>query len=477
MRSTRSFQLFAAALALSAALRLAAQSTVPAQADATSAAKATRSAPKTLSLADYGAWNRITFPGISTDGKWMSYAYQPNDGDATLFVKQLDGDKLFTIPAGTTPTGGGAGGGGGFGAAAAAGPMFSDDGRFVGYYVNPSQRDSTRRGPGARGGAPAPAPGAQNAAAAPRATRRFELLDLTSGEKFVVPNAASFKFSKGSKYLAVRANRTATDTTHKGADLILRELVTGATRNIGNADLYDFDDAGRFFAFTIDATDRLGNGIYLIDLTSGETKPLNSAAADYDQLAWSDEGSHLAVLRGDKPRGKKQKETALLAWTDLGTPKMKPIEFDPTKDSAFAKSAVGGATMVLSEFTAPRFSRDGSKIFVGIKEQEADPARGTEPQANVDVWHWKDAEPQTVQIVRLQQDRRFTYAAVLSTGAGKSGPSAATFDKGGPRFLRLADADMRTVQPTRNGKWAIAASTNRIAAKSPGAAGTPTTIA
>src|SRR5690349_13417462 len=91
---------------------------------------------KVLTLADYGRWNRITSTNISADGKWMTYVYQPNDGDATLYVKQLDGDKVYTIPIGTTPAPAG-GGGGGFGAAAANGPVFSDDSRWVGYYVNP----------------------------------------------------------------------------------------------------------------------------------------------------------------------------------------------------------------------------------------------------------------------------------------------------------------------------------------------------
>ena len=50
---------------------------------------------------------------ISDDGKWMTYTYAPNEGDDTLFVKQLDGDKLYTVPIGSAA-------GGGRGAAAAA---------------------------------------------------------------------------------------------------------------------------------------------------------------------------------------------------------------------------------------------------------------------------------------------------------------------------------------------------------------------
>src|SRR5205085_110830 len=107
----------------------------------------------------------------------------------------------------------------------------------------------------------------------------------------------------------------------------------------------------------------------------------------------------------------------------------------PTKDPTFPKE------MVLSEYIAPRWSKDGTRIFIAIKEQEPEPARADEPQANVDVWHWKDPEPQSVQMVRLQQERRATYPAVILAATKK--------------FVRLGDGDMRGVQPTANGRWGI----------------------
>jgi hypothetical protein len=53
---------------------------------------------------------------LAPTGAWMAYTVQPNDGDATITVKELDGDKVHTIPAGSAPqTGRGGGGGGGGG--------------------------------------------------------------------------------------------------------------------------------------------------------------------------------------------------------------------------------------------------------------------------------------------------------------------------------------------------------------------------
>ncbi len=169
-------------------------------------------------------------------------------------------------------------------------------------------------------------------------------------------------------------------------------------------------------------------------MTSGETRELNSSALEYDQLAWSDEGGALVVLRGEKARDMKQRDNAMLAWTNAGTSGAKQFVLDPAKDASLKG-------MVVSEYTAPKFSKDGLRIFFGIKEQEPEVAAADSLKANVDVWHWKDPEPQTVQIVRIQQERRATLPAVYNLATQK--------------VVRLGDDDMRTAAQTPNGKWAI----------------------
>src|SRR5690606_4802856 len=72
---------------------------------------------------------------------------------------------------------------------------------------------------------------------------------------------------------------------------------------------------------------------------------------------------------------------------------------------------------------------------------EAEPERSNEPVANVDVWHWKDTEPQSQQLVRLNQERRTTWSSVLDIKTNK--------------LTRLADSAMRTVSVAPNHKWGI----------------------
>jgi len=116
------------ALALIAAPSFAfAQANTGTPAQQGAAEKKDPGALKVLNLPDYGRWNRVTATAISPDGKWMTYTLQPNDGDATLLVKQLDGNKVYTVNAGTAATAGRGEGGGGFGGGTANGPAFSDD--------------------------------------------------------------------------------------------------------------------------------------------------------------------------------------------------------------------------------------------------------------------------------------------------------------------------------------------------------------
>lgn len=403
------------------------------------AALAQSAGPKPITLDDYAGFKRISGAAVSTDGKWMLYTVAPNEGDATLVVKSLDTDKTYEVVRGT-------------------GASFSENARWVAYFISPPSESSR----GGRGTAPrersAEAPAASAGSAAQQA-RTFELLDLRTGNKTTMPSVASFEFSPDGEWLLVRpqapgAASAPTPAAGRGgrggaaggaaapaapagpaANLLLRHLETGNQRSLGHVGSYAFDESGKLLAYTVRGPDRLGNGVYVMTLDSGDQQTLDAAAADYEQLAWSEKGTHLAVLRGDKPRGKAQRENSLLAWTNVGTPGMKPSVLEPAKAPGFPQG------MVISEFTAPRWSNDGARILVGMKEQEDEKQATNEPQANVDVWHWKDDQPQSVQIVQLNQARRATKAALVDLAAGS--------------IRQIADDDMRTITPTDDLRLAI----------------------
>jgi dipeptidyl aminopeptidase/acylaminoacyl peptidase len=279
---------------------------------------------------------------------------------------------------------------------------------------------------------------------------------MSTGRDTSIQGVASFSFSPDGEWLITRPQGAGAAPAGEagggrggrgggapaggataGTDLVMRNLTTGKQRYIGNVAQSAFDDAGKLFAYTVNGQQRFGNAVYVLTLATGEEHMLDAAPLDYDQLTWSAEGTNLAVLRGDKARDKRQKDNAVLAWTGVGTAQQKAFTLDPAKASAFPKG------MVVSEYGALRWSPDGSRILVAIKEQEAErpAANANEPQANVDVWHWKDADPQSVQIVRLNQDLRSTFSAVYDLAANS--------------VSQFADSGMRQVTVTDDLRWGI----------------------
>jgi dipeptidyl aminopeptidase/acylaminoacyl peptidase len=357
---------------------------------------------KILGLADIGRWKRITNPALSDDGKWASYVFAPNEGDDTLFVRQLDGPARYTVPVGSAL-------------------QFSDDGRFAGYLVAPASD-------------PKAASGRNRSASFNGPVKRFELLDLATGDTFDLPNVTSFKFSDDSRFVAVRGNRP-DGSTSRGGDLTLRELATRETRNIGNVEDYAFGDGGRLLAYTVDAAAQAGNGVYVVDLATHTTRVLDTAPSDYDQLAWEPGAASLAVLRGTKTKGLTQRDNVLLVWRRLDTANPARVEYDPSHDPNFPRQTV------VSELAPLRWTRDGARVWVGLKAQEHDKPVSSEPVADVDVWHWNDAEVQSVQVVRLAQARRAT--------------DLAAFNIDSRTLVPLGDDIMRNVTPVADSRFAI----------------------
>ena len=66
------------------------------------AIQAQSTGPKPITPDDCPKFKRITNAAISTDGKWMLYTSTPNEGDGTLVVRALDGDRTYDVPRGAS---------------------------------------------------------------------------------------------------------------------------------------------------------------------------------------------------------------------------------------------------------------------------------------------------------------------------------------------------------------------------------------
>lgn len=364
---------------------------------------------KPLTLDDYKHWNRIVSTDISPNGQWMSYGLRPNGGDDTLYVKHLDRNDTYKSPYGSNPT-------------------FSENSQWVSYLVRPNEAETEKL----------------------RKARKpifntAELMNLETGDKKRFERAQSMAFSNDGKFFVVLKRKTEEDKSkHDGQDLIVYDLLRGTSLTIGNVKDYAFNKKGDWLAYTVDAADMSGNGLYAMQPAMGTIKVLDQDSAQYNRLTWDDaqaprkdwaaKGRAIAVLKGTTPKDKEQMNNQLLVISDF-------ISGAPVKKTLSPSVAGFPDNMVISELSNLTWTSDLGLVSFGLKEQSDKVKMSKDTIANVDVWHWKDERIQTVQMRRAAADRRFTHTA--------------TFDWKAGTFKQLTDEAMRSVSMDRHPTYGI----------------------
>lgn len=347
-----------------------------------------------LALEHYAGLKRLTSPRISPDGAWATYTFSPNDGADTLFVRELDGDRLLTLPRGGQA-------------------VFSSDSRWAAYRIAPA------------GG------GGSNAGGA-----TTHLLELGSERTLSFSGVQSFRLSDDARWFLIRKAPASRDAEHSGTDLIVKDLGSGETRNIGNVSDFAFSPDEEWLAYTVDAAGRAGNGAYALEMATGRLLALSTGNAHFSSLRWNEAGDAVGVLRGATPEGMEQRENVLLLFGNLAGERPRETTWDPRRDSAFPRDHV------LSHFAGIRWNDHGDRIFLGIREQrEEGPVEQVNGGANVDVWHWADEQVQSVQARRASQARQATSTIVYQVPTG--------------HVVRLEDESLASVTTHATGRWAI----------------------
>ena len=421
------------------------------------AADAKAATPRAMELADILAWKSAAITLLSNDGRWLAYRISPLDGDSEVVVRQTQGDKEYRFPVGD--------------ARGTPGQMtISEDAKWVAFSVGPTKKEA-----------------AQLRRTRRPAQNKVTILNLADGSTTTIEKIQRFAFS-GEKavWLAMKkygadapasggaaapsgppapggaaAAGGAVDDRPRGGDLILHELATGTELNVGNVNEFAFDKSGRFLAVTIDATDKLGNGVVLQDMQTGVISPLDTGKATYERLGWTEKGDGLAVLKGTDDKKYKDKVYAVVAFTKFGQAKPEKIVYDPATDKTFPEG------MSISPNRGPSFTEDLSAIYFGIrtlKKSDAKPDPKTDPKAaapeakpetppaaadatsdeekpNLILWHYKDPRLQSQQQVQESSDRNFSYASVYRVAEKK--------------FIRLADDALRSVSTPLQGQYAM----------------------
>ena len=395
--------------------------------------------PRPIGYLDITAWKSISSTAIAPDGQWFGYRLSPVEGDGEVIFRQAQGTKELRFPAGESRMGQIA---------------FSNDGKFAAFMAYPTAKET-------------------KALRRDRKTiyTKANVLNLATGEKFEYDRIRSFSFSRDNPaWLALHKAAPESQARERerwsGSDLILRELATGKELTFGNVSEFSFDKKGRWMAFVIDAMGLTGNGVQLRNMETGAVLSLDNDKVNYRSLAWSEEGEALACLKGKEDKAFEDKMHSLVCFLGFDTigagtdpaARIQKIAYDPKEDKSFPQD------MTISSNRNPQWTEDLGAVLFGIREprkkqpgatpgpaaEDAAPgAPGTPPPAagadedmpDLVLWHYQDKRLQSQQQVQATSDQNFSYLSEYQIK-----------DK---RFIRLADDEVRQVQVSPKGLFAL----------------------
>ncbi|MGZ4887395.1 MAG: hypothetical protein ACXVJK_06300, partial [Candidatus Aminicenantales bacterium] len=440
--------------------------------------QAQTAAKKAMTVDDYAKWRDIASRAISGDGRWAAYVLQltntiPAEAKPVLHLLNLETSVEVTVND-------------------ASDPVFSSDSKWIAYQVDPGAAQRARAARASSGGAPSTQPAAPPATppvpvptealgtqqgqgqtgrgGAPAAIppRRVELRNLETGAVRSWQDIGTFVFAPTSTHLVLRrrggetagptgrrggggpqppaggAGSASADSGPRGQDAILLDLRTGSFQLLGSVGDFAFNRSGELLAFTVDAAVKDGNGVFVFDTRNRRVTPLDNDAKIYSRLAWNEDGTAVAVLKGTEVEKMRERNNVLVAFPDIpaalkdGAGAPPAVVLESEKADGFPKGRV------VSDRAPLAWSEDNKRVFFGIKEQVPAPdttRKSTDEAADVDVWNTGDERVQSLQMVRAEQDRNFAFRQA--------------FDVSAKRFIKLADETMRELDVAPDGTWAV----------------------
>jgi dipeptidyl aminopeptidase/acylaminoacyl peptidase len=360
-------------------------------------------AQRPLDLAAFDRWRTIEQEALSRNGEWVAFALQPDRGDGELVVRATGPTTEYRVPRGHNP-------------------QFSPDGAWAVFLI---------------------APELASVETAKRAKKRPDdmpkdslgIMTLATGAVVKVERAKSFKVpEKAGGYIAYllespRAPRASRDSAAVGSDttgpkpkpdaevgspLVLRQLASGAERRYEDVTEYAFSRDGARLALAISSKTGATDGVTVVAVSGEPTDhQLATGRGTYKGIAFAEAGDQLAFVSTRDEAGREHPRFALYAWK-------------AGSDAARALAHVGTAGVpdgwTVSEFRTPSFSKSGRRLYFGSApwvEPAPEDSTPADERINVDIWNWKDAELQPMQLRRLNQTRHRNFLAEVSLADGR----------------------------------------------------------
>jgi dipeptidyl aminopeptidase/acylaminoacyl peptidase len=384
----------------------------------TSAQKASK---KPISHSVYDGWQSIANERISNDGKYIIYVVKPQEGDAELVLTNSNNSGKFTVARADTA-------------------RITNDSRFAVALVRPFFKDIRQ---------------AKIKKKKPAEFPKDSLAIITLGKNQVnkFPNVRSFKIADKASVVAYLSpadtlkKPAAGDTSKKaiattiapptrdGAELTVRQLLTGKFRTFRYVNEYQLTKNGKLLAFSVTAPKKSKeglNGMFVYDIDKDTLRAISTGRGNYRNITFDDAGKQLAFTAEKNPEKAQVKPFKLYYYTIGGKDSAKVLAA-PASAGMPTKWAVSGDGKVY-------FSKSGGSLYFGTAPipKPADTTIVDFEVARVDIWNYKDDYLQPQQLKNLQRELKRSYAAVIRP---------ADPDK---KLIQLADEYMRDVMISAN---------------------------
>ena len=441
---------------------------------------------KPLDPSAYDGWQHVGERVLSADGRYIAYTVVPQEGDGRLFIRRTGDSYAKEIPRGSSV----AFTADGRWAVFQIHPFFHDTREARIKKKTPEQmpkdtlawielgKDSVVKVPRVRSfkvpdlqgdwlawltekpEAPAAAPGKMDSLTRIRqlTARADSLSRIVDSLRRQIQEVGSRGWS-AIPATARKESRTSGETPEEGTDLILVNLLTGEQRKFPLVSEYYFNRNGN--TLVIETTRKNSDSaskarVIWFSTTNGHADTIMTGFNDARNYALDEAGTQLAFV-AERDSAAKALSKFYRLWY-----------FAPGMDSAAIRadratiatglSATGGswsfphipsyvspgaarhAPAFLDQLTVSPdylnyFSKDGNRLFFGLAPVR--PPKDTTlvefETARLDIWNYKDDYLSPEQLVRLQNELRRSWLAVLP--------------KGNTRFIPLADERCETVHP------------------------------
>ncbi|HEY6246845.1 MAG TPA: prolyl oligopeptidase family serine peptidase [Pyrinomonadaceae bacterium] len=426
--------------------------------------RAPASTKRPLTHKDYDAWRSIQAAQISRDGKFIAYAFMPQDGDGEIVVRNIAAGTEWRAPRGYRPPVPPPDDPGANLVEFQAGqtrllrPVFTYDTHYVVFGTEPDKADLTK----AKKQKKKPEEMPKNGLA---------IMDLANGSVTRIERVKSFQVpEEGAGFIAYlreaplpdKSTEPAKDTAAStnpettsapnakpqtgpsakkkeyGTDLVLRDTNTGIERKFEDVLDFTFSKDAKSLVFATSSKKEETNGVFALTPGSDSAAAvLLTGKGKYQRLTWDEDNTQLAFISDRDDAEAKQPKFKLYHWNRK----------DPQAAEIVSWQTEGfRQDFVISDKGNLSFSLDGSRLFFGTAppqepERSADDEIPADEKVLVDLWHWKDDYIQPIQKIRAEQDRNKSYRSVYNFN-----------DK---KFVQLADETMESVSPSNDGSYAI----------------------